>query len=177
MHRSWSLWSWDRGFESRLRHGRLSSSIYHHSLVTLSTPYSLVTETRRKMNYRELPLLCLSLEGHDVTIWSALEASRLPRIEEAVTGESGSVSIYRQPLSWGRVTVPATRSDVIKTTSLSLFVISQHFKIKARCATLLRPVAGLFPSHATALSTDLPVTSRYDVMSKEAVLRRWAAVI
>jgi hypothetical protein len=36
--RPWSLGRWDRGFESRLRHVCLSSSIHHyHSPITLSS--------------------------------------------------------------------------------------------------------------------------------------------
>jgi hypothetical protein len=50
--RPWSLGLWNRGFESRLIHGCLSSSIhhyYHHSLLTLPwTLYSLVTEKASK---------------------------------------------------------------------------------------------------------------------------------
>jgi hypothetical protein len=47
--RPWSLGRWDRGFESRLRQGCLSSSIHHHSFMTISsTLYSLVTNKASK---------------------------------------------------------------------------------------------------------------------------------
>jgi hypothetical protein len=44
-HRPWSFGRCDHGFESRLMHGCMSSSIHQHLLVTLSlTLYSLVSE-------------------------------------------------------------------------------------------------------------------------------------
>jgi hypothetical protein len=43
--RPWLLWRWDRGFQSRLRHGYLSSFNHYRSLITPhQRRYSLATE-------------------------------------------------------------------------------------------------------------------------------------
>jgi hypothetical protein len=54
----WSLGRWDRGLESRLRHGCLSSSIHHHHHYQLLVALSLILYSlqRLKMNYQTLSL-------------------------------------------------------------------------------------------------------------------------
>jgi hypothetical protein len=124
--------------------------------------------------------------GCDEAHWRHISSPCAVKALRVVCGEREwpRPSIFSQLLSELTSGHSAIQSDVIEVTSFRMFVISQHFKIKASCDRLLRPCACVFPWHArararegAAVSADLPVTSHCDVTWDEVVVRRWQTVV